>query len=242
MKKTLSLIIAVLLLSVCILPLTASAAEKTDPGYIYFTPPANDGVTWSGFSKVYCHIWSKTDGEVYEWQSKKELCEDLGSGYWRYDLSGIDFDEKGEYSVVFSNDKGQQTYDLNITSSCPGDIVYCEGETVQSPSDDAKQCVAARWTNNTDVLPSVEVDSQGKTTDSDDIKPWGSGEGASYEMPEITSADTENNSIESTSENSGDNPDGINTNAATLWIIIVCVVVAGAIFAVVVYLGIKNKK
>lgn len=263
MKRAISLVFALMILALCLVQ--AAAAETTDPAYIYFAVPRASGVSWNNFSMVYCHIWSKTGGDIYGWQEKDERCEDLGNGYWRYDLSTIDFAPDGEYSLIFSNENGMQTYNLNITSSCLGDIVVCEGDTTVNPVDGEKSCAVARWLNNGDkVHPAVEIDSNGKTVNVDEIDPadaetvWGTGEGTSYELPEAA-ADEPDESADDAAEDTdaaedgelliapapdsaADNADGINTNTATVWIIIVCAVVICAIVVVVIVLAKKNKK
>ena len=75
-----------------------------------------------------------------------------------------------KYSLIFSNDSGMQTYNLNITSSCLGDIVYCKGDICANPVDGEKSCAVARWTHNgAKVHPAVEIDSAGKTLNPDEV-------------------------------------------------------------------------
>lgn len=248
MKKLFATMLAVLLLAMCMMTMAASAAEMTEPQYIYFEVPTGS-VAWNNFNIVYCHIWSKTS-DVYAWQSKGEICEDMGSGYWRYDLSQIDFDPEGEYSLIFSNEIGLQTYNLNFTSDCKGDIAYCNGDTCVNPVDGEKTCAVARWKNNGEnVHPAIEVDSNGKLLNVDEVDAdtvqtvWGTSEGMSVELAEIEVQATEAEPTESeNTDDASDNADGINTNAATTWIIIVCAVVFCAIAAVVIVLAVKNKK
>jgi len=247
MKKVISAVLVLMMLLICAIPLYARAAETTEPGYIYFAVPTEGSVAWNNFKNIYCHIWSKTGGDVYGWQEKAERCEDMGNGYWRYDMSAISFDPEGEYSLIFSTNTGSQTYNLNVTSSCLGDIAYCDGTTNVNPVDGEKTCAVARWTNNKNVHPAIETDSAGDVINIDGIDPeeaetkWGNSEGKSYELPEIATAEKETEA--SAQEDTGiANQDGINTNLATTWIIIVCSVAAAAIFAVVVYLSKKNKK
>lgn len=263
MKKVLSVLFVVLVLALCVLPFSVSAAETTEPGYIYFAVPAEGAVAWKNFNMVFCHMWSKIGGDVYGWQEKAERCEDMGNGYWRYDLSGVTFDPEGEYSLIFSNDIGQQTYNLNITSSCQGDAVYCSGDTCPNPVDGQKTCAVARWMNNGEnVHPAIEIDSSGELLNPDEADAetaqtvWGTAEGASYELPEVTvttDSDTEITDEEDAAEDAelliapapdsaADNADGINTNTATVWIIVVCAVCACAIAVAVILLARKNRK
>ena len=263
MKKIVSILFVMMLLAACVLPLTVSAAETTEPGYIYFIAPAEGDIVWKNFSTVYCHMWSKTGGDIYGWQEKAERCEDMENGYWRYDVSGISFDPEGEYSLIFSNENGMQTYNLNITSSCLGDIVYCDGTTCVNPVDGEKTCAVARWMNNGDTVhPAIEVDSTGVTLNVDGVDPadaetvWGTGEGSAYEMAELTvpeeDADDENAAddvdeddtllIAPAPDGADTNQDGLDTGKATMWIIIGCAAAACVIAAVVIVLAKKNKK
>ena len=238
-----------MVLLMCAATMCVSAAETTEPNYIYFAVPTEGNVVWNNFKNVYCHIWSRTGGDIYGWQEKAERCEDMGNGYWRYDMSAISFDPESEYSLIFSTNTGSQTYNLNVTSSCLGDIAYCDGTTNTNPVDGEKKCAVARWTNNKDVHPAIETDSAGDVINIDGIDPeeaetkWGSSEGKSYELPEIASAKAQEETEAAAQEDTGiANQDGINTNVATTWIIIVCAVAAAAIFGVVIYLSKKNKK
>lgn len=248
MKRVVSLLLAIMMLAVC----TVTAfAEATAPEYIYFQVPTQGDVRWANFGMIYCHIWSRTGGDIYGWQMKDEQCEDMGNGYWRYDISGISFDPESEYSLIFSNNNGSQTYNLNFTSLCKGDIVVCEGDTTVNPVDGEKTCAVARWLNNGDkVHPSIEVDSVGTTLNIDGVDPaeaetvWGESEGASYELPEVTVEEAEDpvDGADMITSAVQENQDGLDTSVATMWIIICCAVLACAIVSTVIYLARKNKK
>lgn len=250
MKKLSALILVLLVaLSCCV---CASAATVTDTDHIYLRVPSEPDVRWSNFGMVYCHIWSKSGGEIYGWQSREEQCEDIGDGYWSYDISGIDFDPAGEYSLIFSNNNGMQTYDLNFTSACRGDIVVCQGDTTVNPVDGEKTCAVARWLHNGDrVHPAIQVDSQGTTVNVDSADPddidtvWGDSAGDSYELESLvddTAITEDSDDVVLLIATEPANTDGINTNAASMWIIIACSVVGIAIVVTVVYLARKNRK
>lgn len=247
MKRFIAVLFMILLLAGAALVPAATAAETTQPTYIYFEVPTQ-GVAWNNFKRVFCHIWSKTGGDIYSWQAKEETCEDMGNGYWRYDLSGISFDPEGEYSLIFSNENGMQTYNLNITAACMGDIAYCKGDTCVNPVDGEKSCAVARWRHHGDkVHPAIEVDSNGKTLNVDEVNAaeidtvWGTAEGSSYELPALaTEAPTE----QSTAARTGDGEiveDNINTNVATIWIVSGCALVFISVIVIVVILAKKNK-
>ena len=255
MKRWITVLFAVMILVLSALSPSVSAAETTDPQYIYFEVPT-EGAAWNNFKMVYCHIWSKTDAEFYPWQSKKESCEDMGNGYWRYDLSALEFNPEGEYSLIFSNETGMQTYNLNITSACKGDIAYCSGDTTVNPVDGEKTCAVARWRNNGDkVHPAIEIDSAGKTLNIDEVNAdeidtvWGDSTGNSYALPEKTVVATEAVS-EKPADGNQNSPttsdgevvdDGINTNAATIWIICISAVMIVAIIIFAVILAKRNR-
>lgn len=252
MKRVLSVICVMILLAFSVLPCAADAAQMTDPGYIYFEIPTG-AVSWNGFGAVFCHMWSKTGGDVYGWQQKQERCEDMGNGYWRYDVSEISFDPDGEYSLIFSNDAGAQTYNLNITSDCLGDIAYCSGDSCVNPVDGQKRCAVARWRNNGDrVYPAIELDSEGVEINVDDVNKdeietvWGDSDGNAYELPELDLPATETpekkEKYKSVSDDGEVEQDGINTNAATVWIICISVLVTGAIVTAAVILAKRNKQ
>ena len=203
MKRLLCVLFAVLVLMTSVVTFSASAEDMTSTDCIYFQVPTATTVAWKNFSIVFCHIWQEGDdgGDFYAWQAKDERCEDLGNGYWKYDISGFEFKEDATYSVIFSNENGMQTYNLTLTSDCKGDIVVCEGESCENPVDNAKQCAVARWLENKDkVHPCAAFSSDGVLLDPDGIfgedinKKWGNAEGVSIEFPEIvipTEAETE---------------------------------------------------
>ena len=99
MKRAVSIIIAVFIFAMLLVSVSVSA-EQTETGYIYFQIPTEGSVAWNNFKMVYCHMWSRAGGDVYGWQDKNERCEDLNNGYWRYDISGIDFMVKAGYNPL----------------------------------------------------------------------------------------------------------------------------------------------
>lgn len=247
MKRFIAGLFIILVLACAVLAPSAFAAEKTQPEYIYFEIPTQ-GAAWNNFKMVFCHMWSRTGGDIYSWQSKKETCEDMGNGYWRYDLSDIEFDPEGEYSLIFSNENGMQTYNLNITSACRGDIAYCKGDSCVNPVDGEKSCAVARWRNNGEkVHPAIEIDSNGSTLNVDEVNAedidtvWGTDEGGSYELPELESAKPTEESTAARTDDGEIAEDGINTNAATVWIICGCSVVFIAVIVIVIILAKRNK-
>ena len=228
MKKIIASAFAVMLFAAILFGATAQAEPAvTDPTCIYFKAPTDGDSAWGDFNTVYCHISSKSGGDIFERQDEKEKCESAGGGLWKYDLSEIEFDPEGEYSIVFFNDNGSQTSELNITASCLGDIAYCDGE---------KPRAAARWTHSGDKLYPADSEAVGETK-------WGTAAGASYDLPENVPdgdvTETQNTTVDV--EKLADKQDGINLTAATTWIIIVSAVVGGAIIAFGAVLAKRNK-
>lgn len=212
MKRTICILLVAITL-LCGFSVVASA-ESTDTNCIYLQVPTAPGVAWNNFSTVFCHIWDNTGEAFYPWQSKDERCTDLGNGYYSFDLSNLEFNEEGEYAVIFSNDNGLQTYDLTFTSDCKGDIVYCNGDTCKNPVDSSKTCTVARWIENKDnVHPRVQEDSDGIMVDPDGVASseisvkWGSAEGKSVELQEIKVDETTEDSKDIALISNDDNKD-----------------------------------
>ncbi|MBQ7133553.1 MAG: starch-binding protein [Ruminococcus sp.] len=254
MKKIICLVLAVLVL-LCS-AVTVSAADSTDAlttskDCIYFQIPTETSVAWHNFSVVFCHIWSEGNdgGDFFAWQSKDERCEDLGNGYWSYDVSGFEFKEDASYAVIFSNENGMQTYNLSFTSACLGDIVVCEGDTCVNPVDSSKRCTVAHWLSNRDTVhPVAQIGSDGATVDPDGVfndnldLSWGNSEGVSIEFPEVeieTEAPTEEETeAEIVADNEKSDSSSINFS---IWYIIGGAVVL-LIAAVIIIVVISRKK
>lgn len=251
MKRVFCLFFALL---ISLLPIVPAAAETlvTDVDRVYFEVPASGNIVWSGVKQIYCHIWSKNGGELYPWQYEKEKCRNLNNGYWSYNISDIEFDPNDTYSIIFSSDNGQQTYDLSFTSSCKGDIVCCDGTNEKNPIDHDKNCFVAHWRYNGDVThPAIELDDSGavkklNAANSESPEaPWGEYWGNSYELTGFTSATeaaTANvQDVTTEAELIASERDGLNTRAVTVWIVVICSVIVLAVVAMTVYLARKNR-
>ena len=263
MKKILSVMFSVFIIFFLSIPaflaaevelagVDAAEPAVTEPGYIYFEAPPADTSGWSQTEAVYCHISNSAGEEIAPYLSKKELCEQVSGGYWRYDLKDITFDKDGEYTVIFANNTGSRTHSLCITSDCLGDIAYCENYTnlTQAPVDDQKVVLIARWKTHKDtVLPAAEDSSYGGTVNIDGVDPsaaqtkWGTGAGGSYELytPAVTQETAIATSDELTEQDIiADKSDGINLRAVTIAIVSVSVVLGGAIIILTVKLAKRN--
>lgn len=122
--------------------------------------------------KFYCHIWKADGSKTSEgkdwpaWQGKAELCTlDKATGIATYDLSkadpGISKSDGSVYCVIFSANTGMQTYNTIMSGACIGDTLYCSGEEVENPEDDAKKAIVAVWENNPNCGPEKKITSTG---------------------------------------------------------------------------------
>ena len=250
MKRFACMIFAILVMMTSLFAFGVAAEDSTNPDYIYFQVPTAPDVAWKNFTTVFCHIWEGGDegGDFYAWQAKEERCEDLGNGYYSYNLSSFTFEEDAVYSVIFSNENGMQTYNLTLTSDCKGDIAVCEGDICENPVDSEKQCAVARWVENKDkVHPCAGENSVGLILDPDGIDgtdvdlTWGNSEGVSIAFPEIvvpTEAPTEAPTVGEVEEVDGES-DG--TVSPWLFVIIGGAVAVVAIVIVVVVIAKKKK-
>lgn len=261
MKKILSIFITMLILCSFMATIRAGA-QTTSVDCVYFQVPTVSGVAWNNFKNVYCHIWEIGGEPIYSWQAKEEKCEDIGNGYYSYNLSDTEFKPTSSYAVIFSNENGLQTYDLYITSDCKGDIVACNGDTCINPVDGEKTCTVARWVNNSNkVFPVAQVDSNGLNVDPDGIidknidTKWGESEGMTVELPE-TQLESETKISEETQMKATDmhidanknvmaaietKTDNVNSNNMIWWVVIVLAAVICAV-AVIVIIMVKTKK
>lgn len=165
MKKIVGCLLMTLLVFSSIFSLTTFASakeEKTEPiknkNVIYFKVPTTGKNAWGNGQIVYCHIWEAGGSEFYNWQAKSEKCEQYKDDVWYYDLDKLKASTKLDgglkkgrtYAVIFSDNIGNQTYDLYFDSSCIGDIVVCSGETQSNPVSPGKYCAIAEWKDNSE--------------------------------------------------------------------------------------------
>ena len=152
---------------------TENAKEKTKENAIYFNVPVTGDYSWGGYDVVYCHIWQDGGDEFFSWQTANERCTRVKGNLWKYDLGALNasrrigggISEGVKYAVIFSDNLGDQTYDLYFTSDCIGDTVECGVETRDNPIDAQKKCLIANWVNN--KFDSVEY--KKKTSKGDEV-------------------------------------------------------------------------
>ncbi len=172
MKRLLSLFFAVIM-SVVTLALSVTGYEgktvkdtsshRDADNCIYFAVPGGED-DWGHFDTIYCHIWIDGGDEFFTWQTEYEKCEKVKKNLWKYDLDNLEisrrveggFNEKTTYGVIFSDNIGNQTYDLYFTKECLGDTVECTNAYRGNPIDTSKRCIVARWQKNGDKYDSVE--------------------------------------------------------------------------------------
>ncbi len=123
---------------------------------------------WEDFNRVYCHIfdydYAYEEDYFFEWQSKKERCEDTdGDGIWTYDLDamGIELYDDRIYVVIFSNENGYQTHNLIFDTTVLGDTAYVK-ELVAPDYNNSKVSIPY-WRNQDERVfgPELEIYSDG---------------------------------------------------------------------------------
>ena len=141
---------------------SSAKVEKTEPiknkNVIYFKVPTTGKNAWGNGQAIYCHIWEAGGSEFFIWQTKSEKCVQYKDDVWYYDLDKLKSSNKLDgglkkgrvYAVIFSDDIGNQTYDLYFDSACVGDIVVCNGETQSNPVSPGKYCAIAEWKDNSE--------------------------------------------------------------------------------------------
>ncbi len=161
MKKFISLVLATLMLVSCVC-ISATAADENSQ-VLHFDTNASG---WTGFTKVYCHIWAYGGDSFAPWQSKKSACADTdGDGIWTYDITskGFEIEEGQLYVCIFSNNNGSQIYDLLFDSTVLGDTAYGVDFDYENPADSEKKAQAGFWQNQDPAVfgPSMVITSIG---------------------------------------------------------------------------------
>ncbi len=92
--------------------------------FLYFDANTTD---WEDYEKVYCHIWENGGDSFFNWQVRKELCTDEDNdGIFTYDLdkAEIKLEPDKKYYVIFSNEKQEQAYHLELRTTHIGNTAY----------------------------------------------------------------------------------------------------------------------
>ncbi len=137
----------------------ASASTGAD-SKIYFDANSSG---WNNYKTITFYLYSKADGEIITWGSKKGNMKDEGNGIWSFDVSsypigsnygcinGIwSFDVSSypigsNYGCIFTADWGMQTCDLILGPDSVGDTAQCTGEQVENNVDSNKKSAVVKW-------------------------------------------------------------------------------------------------
>ncbi|MBQ1943596.1 MAG: hypothetical protein II346_01155, partial [Ruminococcus sp.] len=83
---------------------SASAGEGSK---IYFDANSSG---WNNYKTITFYLYSKADGEIITWGSKKGNMKNEGDGIWSFDVSSYPIGSN--YGCIFTADWGMQTCDL----------------------------------------------------------------------------------------------------------------------------------
>lgn len=149
MKRTLKNLLTFALVAVLALgSLTFVSAEDTlSDSVIYFEAPD----FWDVDKYVFCNIYVYGGDALSPWQGGKARCTKVDDNLYAYDISKVGALEKGEYySVIFSSDMGNQTFDTILSTKCIGDTLYCDGNIVEEPT--SSRLNTAYWKNTFPIM------------------------------------------------------------------------------------------
>ena len=98
---------------------------------------------WNNYKTITFYLYSKADGEIITWGSKKGNMKDEGSGIWSFDCSSYTLGSN--YGCIFTADWGMQTCDLILGPDSVGDTAQCTGEQVENNVDSNKKSAVVKW-------------------------------------------------------------------------------------------------
>lgn len=168
---TIILMMSVIMLFSSVVVVNGATSKKIKDNCIYFQVPDGED-NWGDYDTIYCHIWVDGGDEFFTWQTSHEKCQKVKKNLWKYNLSSLKtsrritggFDKKTTYCVIFSDNIGNQTYDLYFKNECVGDTVECTNAYRGNPIDINKKCIVARWQKNGDQYDSVEYTRESVST------------------------------------------------------------------------------
>ncbi len=117
----------------------ASASTGAD-SKIYFDANSSG---WNNYKTITFYLYSKADGEIITWGSKKGNMKDEGNGIWSFDVSSYPIGSN--YGCIFTADWGMQTCDLILGPDSVGDTAKCTGEQVENNVDSNKKSAVVKW-------------------------------------------------------------------------------------------------
>ncbi|MBQ2359145.1 MAG: hypothetical protein II395_10435, partial [Ruminococcus sp.] len=118
---------------------SASAGEGSK---IYFDANSSG---WKNFKTITFYLYSKADGEIIGWGSKKGNMTDDGGGIWSFDLDKAGITIGNNYGCNFTADWGMQTCDLILGPDSIDDTAYCTGDQVENNVDSNKKSSVVKW-------------------------------------------------------------------------------------------------
>lgn len=102
---------------------------------IYFEVPES----WGEYTDVYCYIMGyESKDSPFGWQSKRTKCSPTEvENLYSYNIAekGLPLRDSGYYSVIFSTNKGHQTYETLFNYECYGDVLFCDGRFLEDSSE-----------------------------------------------------------------------------------------------------------
>lgn len=164
MKRTISILLCMLIALSVVVSLPANAAESSSSttgaavNVIYF-----DANGWTNFSKIYCHIYEFGGNSFFGWQTPGEECKKTKGTVYSYDLTMLSehtalsggMKSGVKYGIVFSTNTGIQTYDTTIGFDCVGDTIALTGNQIENPYNPDIKNYEAKWQNNDSKYGSV---------------------------------------------------------------------------------------
>lgn len=118
---------------------------------------------------VYVHIWQDGGDPFFAYMSSKEKAVQNDNHIWTYDLSdkGISLADGKTYYVLFADDRGHMTTELQISKDKFSKTVYCVPRYELAPSDSDKGLVYAYWGN---IIGDADLDKTITVMDATEIQ------------------------------------------------------------------------
>ncbi|WP_405356981.1 leucine-rich repeat protein [Ruminococcus sp.] len=109
---------------------------------IYFDATS---VGWDNTNYVSFYIYEIDGEELLPWGSTLIRGKKGENDIWYYNTWKLDLSEGKDYYIIFSDDRGAQTFPLLFNTSCLGHTASCDGTTKPNPVDSIKTCFVAHW-------------------------------------------------------------------------------------------------
>ncbi len=104
---------------------------------------------WEDTSYISFYICEIEGDELLPWGSTLTHGIKGVNDTWYYNTWKLDFSEGKEYYIIFTDDRGDQTYPLLFNTSCLGHMASCDGTRKKSPWDANKSYLNSCWDNDT---------------------------------------------------------------------------------------------